>query len=249
MSQEVQSKRVALVTGASKNIGRAIALALADQGCDLVIHTGTDREGLEETRQQLAAKGRAALALLGDLTEIATASSLIEQVSAQYGKLDILVNNAALRPETPFADLSYKQWREVMALGLDAPFLLSQAALPLLLKSEQASIVNIGGLTAHTGAKHRAHVIAAKSGLVGLTKALAHELSPQGIMVNCIAPGLINTARQTGQSPHHHASRTTLVERRGEPEEVAQAVAYLCSKQARYITGQTIHINGGAYLA
>jgi 3-oxoacyl-[acyl-carrier protein] reductase len=249
MSQQRGNRCVALVTGASKNIGRAIALALAEQGCDLVIHTGSDREGLEATRQLLAAKGSNVLTLLGDLIETGTPSFLIEQISTQFGKLDILINNAALRPETPFAELSYSQWREVMALCLDAPFLLSQAALPLLLKSKQARIINIGGLTAYTGAKNRAHVIAAKSGLAGLTRALAHELSPQGIMVNCVAPGLINTARQEGHSPHHHASRTTLVERRGEPEEVAQAVAYLCSEQARYITGQTIHINGGAYLA
>lgn len=242
-----QKQRVALVTGASKNIGRAIAIALADQGCDVVIHAAQDEAGARATLLEVEKRGRQGLIVLGDLKDPAVPQKIIEQLKDRFSQLDILINNAALRPETPFAELRYEQWREVMALGLDAVFLMSQAALPLLLKSDQASIVNIGGLTAHTGAKHRAHVITAKAGVVGLTRALAHELSPEGVMVNCIAPGLINTRRET-DAPHHHASRTNLVNRRGEPEEVADAVAYLCGPAGRYITGQTIHINGGAYL-
>ncbi len=241
-------QRVALVTGASKNIGRAIAIALAEQGCDVAIHAARDEVGATHTLQEVEKRGQKGLVLLGDLTDPAMASQLVEQIGNHFQQLDILVNNAALRPETPFAELRYEQWREVMALCLDAVFLMSQAALPLLQQSEQAAIINIGGLTAHTGAKHRAHVIAAKAGVVGLTRALAHELSPDGIMVNCIAPGLINTRRDT-EAPNHHASRSNLVNRRGEPEEVAEAVAYLAGPGGRYITGQTIHVNGGAYLS
>lgn len=241
-------QRVALVTGASKNIGRAIAIALAEQGCDVAIHTARDEAGANFTLQEVEKRGQKGLVLLGDLTDPVTAPQLVDQISNRFQQLDILVNNAAIRPETPFAELRYEQWREVMALCLDAVFLMSQAALPLLLHSEQAAIINIGGLTAHTGAKHRAHVIAAKAGVVGLTRALAHELSPEGVMVNCIAPGLINTRRET-EAPNHHASRSNLANRRGEPEEVADAVAYLTGPGGRYITGQTLHVNGGAYLS
>jgi len=245
---ESEPARVALVSGASKNIGRAIALALARQGCHLAIHAAQDRKGAEETRKLVEAEGLEATIVLGDLTQAETAKQLVEQVRERFGCLDILVNNAAVRPETPFAELTYEEWRQVMAVCLDAAFLLSQAALPLLLESKQGSIVNIGGLTAHTGAMNRAHVISAKAGLLGLTKALAHELSPQGVTVNCVAPGLINTVRE-GSEPQHHDSRTNLVKRRGEPEEVAAAVAYLCGSSGRYITGQTIHVNGGAFLS
>lgn len=185
--------------------------------------------------------------LAGDLGNPETARRVVTEAADAFSRLDLVINNAAIRPEAPFGELSYDEWRRVMALALDAVFLVSQAALPHLLRSDNAAIVNIGGLTGHTGAAHRTHVITAKAGVVGLTKALAHELSPQGITVNVVSPGLIDTAR-AGEAPKHHGSRTNLVGRRGRPEEVAEAVAFLCSPAARYITGETLHVNGGAYL-
>ena len=130
--------------------------------------------------------------------------------------------------------------------SLEGPFLASQAALPALEKTK-GTIVNIGGLTAYTGATHRAHVVAAKAGLDGLTKALAVELAPKGITVNLVSPGMIDTARE-GAEPAHRKTRTTILGRRGKPEEVAAMVRYLAGPNGRYLTGQTIHVNGGVFL-
>jgi 3-oxoacyl-[acyl-carrier protein] reductase len=171
----------------------------------------------------------------------------MDAAQSAFGRLDILVNNAAVRNEAPFEELSYEAWREVLAVALDGPFLCTRAALPALMRSDQASVVNIGGLTAYTGAQHRAHVITAKAGLDGLTKALAHDLAPHGVTVNLVSPGLIATERK-GSDPHHHGTRSNLLGRRGTPEEVAAMVRHVCGPAARYLTGQTFHVNGGAYL-
>jgi 3-oxoacyl-[acyl-carrier protein] reductase len=246
MTQDLAG-RAALVTGASRNIGRAIAYALARRGADVAVHVAHDEAAGQETASLVREAGAEAVVLAGDLGEPGTAGRVVAGAADALGRLDIVVNNAAIRPEAAFAELSFEDWRRVMAVGLDAVFLVSQAALPHLLRSDNAAIVNIGGLTGHTGAPHRPHVIAAKAGVVGLSKALAHELSPQGITVNVVSPGLIETAR-AGAAPKHHGSRSNLVGRRGLPEEVAEAVAFLCSPAARYITGETLHVNGGAYL-
>jgi 3-oxoacyl-[acyl-carrier protein] reductase len=145
--------------------------------------------------------------------------------------------------------MDYAEWKNVLGICLDAAFLLTQSALEYLETSEQGAIINIGGLTAHTSAANRVHVITAKAGIVGFTKALAHELSPNGITVNCVSPGLIETIKAEGETvPHHHSTRTNILGRCGKPEEVAETVAFLAGPLARYITGQTIHVNGGAFL-
>lgn len=241
--------RVALVTGASRNIGRAIACALARDGADIAIHAARDRDAAEETARLVKNLGANAMVTLGDLADPATAGRVVEETVAKFGRLDILVNNASIRPESSFADMRYEDWRRVLGITLDAAFLLTQAALKFLEQSDQGTVINIGGLTAHTGAAHRAHVITAKAGLVGFTKALAHDLAPKKITVNCVSPGLIDTVRnKDGKAPHHHATTANLVGRRGRPEEVADTVAFLASRSARYITGETLHVNGGAYL-
>lgn len=243
----MQQGRVALVTGASRNIGRAIAEALADAGTDIIVHVGRDRAAGEETVAAVQAKGRGASLVEGDLADPAVPRRVVAEAAAFRGRLDILVNNAAVRPEAGLSDLVYADWRRVMAIALDAPFLLAQAAQPWLEASPMAAIVNIGGLTGHTGAAGRAHVVTAKAGLAGLTKALAHELSPAGITVNCVAPGLIETVRSEN-APAHHGLRRTLLGRSGRAEEVAAAVAWLCDPASRYVTGQVVHVNGGAFL-
>ncbi len=165
-------------------------------------------------------------------------------------RIDILVNNAGVRPESPLEDLSWEEWRSVQGVILDGAFLCSQAVLAHIEKNGQGAIINIGGLTAYTGAAHRAHVVSAKAGLDGLTKALAVELGPKGITVNLVSPGLIDTIRGESSTavPDHHKKHRTLLGRRGKPEEIASMVRYLAGPKARYLTGQTIHLNGGAFL-
>jgi 3-oxoacyl-[acyl-carrier protein] reductase len=241
----------AIVTGASRNIGRAIALALADAGASIAIVAKSDRTAAEAVAREVEAKGTRAIVLLGDVAKEEDASRLVEQTVEAFGGLNLLVNNAAIRREAPIEALSFGDWREVISVTLDGAFLMSRAAIPHLLASGHGGIVNIGGLTAYTGALHRAHVIAAKSGLDGLTKALAHELGPRGVTVNLVSPGMIDTSRahaSSGGEPAHHSVTRTLVGRRGTPEEVAAAVRYFAGPTARFVTGQALHVNGGAFL-
>jgi len=238
---------VALVTGSARNIGRAIALALADAGAAVMV---TARQALADA-QAVAAEiegggGRAA-AMTADIGDPDAAAALVAATVERLGRLDILVNNASVRRETAFASLEYREWREVMASTLDGAYLCSRAALPYLLASGRGAIVNIGGLSSHIGAPRRAHVVAAKAGLGGLTRALAHELAPHGVTVNCVAPGLIDTAR-SGPEPSHHKTLAPPVGRKGRPEDIAALVRFLCGPGARYITGQTIQANGGLFM-
>ncbi len=244
------SGKVALVTGAGRNIGRAIALALAEGGATVVVNARSSRAEIEAVAREIEQGGAAALACIADVTDPAAVERMAAATLERYGRLDILVNNAALRRESPLDELSLAEWREVMATILDGAFLCAKACAPHLRKSGAGRIVNIGGLSAHTGARHRAHVVAAKAGLAGLTRALAHELAADQVTVNCVSPGLIDTVRgaTSATSPDHHRTNRTLTGERGAPMDVAAAVRFLCSPQASYVTGQTIHVNGGAFL-
>jgi 3-oxoacyl-[acyl-carrier protein] reductase len=241
---------VAVVTGAAANIGRAIALDLARGGARVVVNARTSGPAAEATAAAIRDAGGEALVHLADVTDPAQAEDLMAAAAERFGAVDILVNNAAIRRETAFDALSYAEWREVLGVILDGAFLCAQAALPYLRGSRQAALVNIGGLSAHTGSPRRAHVVTAKAGLVGLTRGLAHDLAPDGITVNLVVPGLIDTVRGASATgtPAMHSQHKTLVGRRGRPEEVAAAVRFLCGPQARFMTGQTLHANGGAYL-
>jgi 3-oxoacyl-[acyl-carrier protein] reductase len=238
--------KVALVTGAARNIGRAIALDLADGGAAVAIVVRADLAGANAVVREVEARGGLATAIRADITDPAAVKRAVDATIERFNRLDILVNNAGIRPETPLEQLSLEEWRRVMAVTLEGPLLLVQAALTAL-ESAKGTIVNIGGMTAYTGAARRAHVVTAKAGLDGLTKALAAELAEREITVNLVAPGLIDTERD-GPEPQHRKSRTTLLGRRGRPEDVAAAVRYLAGPKARYLTGQTIHVNGGAFL-
>jgi 3-oxoacyl-[acyl-carrier protein] reductase len=241
------SGKVALVTGGSRNIGRAIAHALAAAGTHIAVVGRRDADAAHGVAVELRARGVEAESFLADVANEDDVRHAVTATVARFGRLDILVNNASVRTEMPFADLTLSAWREVIGVALDGAFLCSRTALPHLAASGAGTIVNIGGLTAYTGAKHRAHVVAAKAGLDGLTRALAVELAPLNITVNLVAPGLIDTAR-SGAAPDHHRHSGTLVGRRGTPEEVAAMVCYLAGPAARFITGQAFHVNGGAYL-
>jgi 3-oxoacyl-[acyl-carrier protein] reductase len=246
MSMRELEGKVALVTGGGRNIGRAIALDLADGGAAVVIVVRSDLDRANGVVGEIAAQGGSAFALRADVTEPAAVRLAVDAALERFGRLDILVNNAGSRPETPLERLSLEEWRGVLAVTLDGPLLLTQAALPALERAK-GTIVNIGGLSAYTGAAHRAHVVTAKAGLDGLTKALAVELAPRDITVNLVAPGLIATER-TGPEPEHRKTRASLLGHRGRPEDVAGVVRYLAGPRGRFLTGQTLHVNGGAFL-
>jgi 3-oxoacyl-[acyl-carrier protein] reductase len=240
--------RVAIVTGSGRNIGRAIALSLAEAGAAVVVNGRRSTVDAEAVADEIRKTGGRATAKIADVSDPDGAAALVESAIASFGRLDFLVNNAAVRRETALADLDYREWREIVGIILDGAFLCSRAALPhLIAAGGGAAIVNIGGLAAHTGASNRAHVIAAKAGVSGLTRALAHDLAPYAITVNCVAPGLIDTVRE--KLPSHHASHKPLTGRLGSPGEIAALVRFLCGPDGRYITGQTIHANGGVFMA
>jgi 3-oxoacyl-[acyl-carrier protein] reductase len=240
--------RVAVVTGSARNIGRAIALALARSGAAVAVSARQAAAEAEAVAAEIRDAGGRAMVALADVKRPESAAALVTAAIDAFGRLDILVNNASVRREIDFAQLDYAEWREILGTTLDGAYLCSHAALPHLVASGRGAIVNIGGLSAHTGASRRAHIIAAKAGLVGLTRALAHDLAPHNITVNCVAPGVIDTARGGTGDPAHHAVHKPLVGRRGTPEEIAALVAFLCGPDARYITGQTIHANGGIFM-
>jgi 3-oxoacyl-[acyl-carrier protein] reductase len=242
---------VAIVTGSARNIGRAIAVTLARAGAALVVNARTSQTDAEAVADEIRAHGGRAVVAIEDVTDPAAAVRLVAAAIEAFGRLDILVNNASIRRETDFAQLQYAEWREILSATLDSAYLCSHAALPHLIASGRGAIVNIGGLSAHTGSARRAHVVAAKAGLAGLTRALAHDLAPHSITVNCVSPGLIDTARHAGSTagaPAHHGVHAPLTGRRGTPAEIAALVAFLCGPDARYITGQTIHANGGTFM-
>ena len=249
MTQELTGK-VAIVTGAGRNIGRAIALTLAESGASVVVNARSNRAEADAVAREIGAAGGKALVHIGDVADAAATQAMADAAARQFGRIDILVNNAALRREKSFAEMSYAEWREIMEVTLDGTFHCVKACLPALRQSGSGAIVNIGGLSAHTGARNRAHVVTAKAGIVGLTRALAHDLADDGITVNCVVPGLIGTPRPKDQpEPAHHLTHGTITGERGRPEDVAAAVLFLCGPGARYINGQAIHSNGGAYLS
>jgi 3-oxoacyl-[acyl-carrier protein] reductase len=249
MTEKELTGKIAVVTGAGRNIGRAIALALADGGASVVVNARSNRLEADGVAREIELAGGKALVHVGDVADAAAVQAMADAALTRFGRLDILVNNAALRREKSFAEMDYAEWREILDVTLDGAFHCTKACLPALRKSGAGAIVNIGGLSAHTGAANRAHVVTAKAAIVGFTRALAHDLAPDGITVNCVVPGLISTTRPKDKTePAHHSTHQTITGERGRPEDVAAAVRFLCSPGARYISGQAIHANGGAYL-
>jgi 3-oxoacyl-[acyl-carrier protein] reductase len=250
MPHQKSTARVALVTGGGRNIGRAICLALASDGVAVVVNVRSSEKEAQAVVDEIKGAGGSAIVCLADITDRKAVDAMMQKVQGAYGRLDILVNNAAIRHEATFEQTSYAAWRNALDVCLDGAFHCTQSALPLLKQSDAGCVISIGGLTAHTGAGHRVQVVTAKAGLVGFTRALANDLAEFGITANCISPGLIETRRGASNvhSPHHHADRKNLLGRRGQPEEIAEAVRWLSGPGGRYITGQVMHVNGGAYL-
>lgn len=234
---------VALVTGAARNIGRATALALASEGADVAITALTHGEEAEAVAGEIRALGRRAMVCMVDTSDESAVTGMASSIAAEMGKLDILVLNAAVRPGASLLELTYEEWRRVLAINLDSAFLCSRAFLPGMLDQGWGRIITFGGAHAmQKGAAGRSHVGASKGGLLGFTRCLAAELGTTGVTVNMVSPGSTDTVRDR---PLRMEGEFIPAGRRGTPEEVASACVYLASPRASYVTGQVLSVNGG----
>ena len=240
--------KVAIVTGAGRNIGRAIALHLAAGGAAVVVNARSNQAEADAVVAEIKAAGGKAIAVLADVADPAAVEALAQAALKTFGRIDILVNNASLRREKPIDEMSYAEWREIMDATLDSAFHGVHACLPAM-KKNGGTIINIGGMSAHIGSKGRAHVMTAKAGIVGFSRALAHDLGVYHITANCVVPGAIHTTRpRTSLNPAHHLTHGTITGEPGKPHDVAAMVRLLAGPGGRNVTGQTIHVNGGAFL-
>jgi 3-oxoacyl-[acyl-carrier protein] reductase len=242
-TQELAGK-VALITGAAKNIGRSVALELANAGAAIAVNTRASREEGERVVQEIRnADGQAEL-YIADIADATAVKSMVANALSRFGRIDFLVLNASVRTERAFLDLTYEEWRTPLSITLDGAFFLAQACIPSMLQNGGGSIVTLGGMQSLSGARKRIHGSVAKHGLVGFTRGLAREFAETGIRANCIAPGLMDTTRAAGRVARP-ADELIPMKRKGAPEEIATTVRFLCGPGASYITGQTIHVNGG----
>ena len=241
--------KVAVVTGAGRNIGRAIARQLAAAGASVVVNVRSNQREADAVVAEIEAAGGKAMAVLADVADPAAVEAMAQAAIKRFGRIDILINNASLRCEQPIDKMTYADWREVMSATLDSAFHGVHACLPAIKKAGGGTIINVGGMSAHRGAKDRAHVMTAKMALVGFSRALAHDLAADRITANCVVPGAIETTRPgSSPNPAHHLTHGTITGERGKPDDVAAMIRFLCGPGGRYVTGQTIHVSGGAYL-
>jgi 3-oxoacyl-[acyl-carrier protein] reductase len=240
--------QVALVTGGAKNIGRAISLALAAAGAAVAVNTLRSREEAEAVVEEIRAAGGNAQTFVADIADAEAVRRMGEAVMQRFGRIDILVLNASQRREMLFKDMSFEEWRNTMSITLDGSFHCIKACLPAMLANGGGNIVTLGGDAVLMGGNRKAHNTTAKNGLVGLTRALAKELAEDGIRVNCVSPGSINTERPAHRSAPADPKGRIPLGRMGESEEIAAAVRFLCGPGGGYITGQTLHVSGGAFM-
>jgi 3-oxoacyl-[acyl-carrier protein] reductase len=249
MNDKELAGKVAIVTGAGRNIGRAIARHLAAAGAAVVVNVRTNKAEADAVVKEIEAGGGKAIAVVADVADPAAVEAIAQAALKAFGRIDILVNNASLRREKPIDQMSYTDWREVMGATLDSAFHGVHACLPALKKAGGGTIINVGGLSAHIGSKNRTHVMTAKAALVGFSRALAHDLAADKITANCVVPGAIDTTRPgSSPNPAHHLTHGTITGERGKPDDVAAMVRFLAGPGGRFVTGQTIHVNGGAFL-
>jgi 3-oxoacyl-[acyl-carrier protein] reductase len=239
----------AVVTGASRGLGRATAIKLAQCGCDVIANYEKNEEGAREVLEQIRELGREVHAVQADVADEKAVSELYNEAMDAFGKIDILVNNAGIHQHLKSWELSKDDWERVIAVNLTGAFLCSKAFEVQMKERHSGKIVNISSVIGYMGTDHEVHYAASKSGLLGLTKSLALELAPYNINVNAVAPGYIKTDMTKFNSPEEEAKylATIPLGMLGEPEDIANTVAFLCSEEASYITGEVIHVNGGLY--
>lgn len=239
--------RVALITGSGRNIGRATALRLAAEGANIVVNARSNRDEAEATAAAVAELRVQSLPILADVSQKDQVDAMLDAAMSAFGHIDILVNNAAIRPHKPFTELTVADWEQVRGVVLDGAFYTTHGVIPQMVANGFGRIVFFTGDGAFRGTPLRAHVSAAKMGIVGMARSLASEFAPHNIRVNVVSPGSIDTTRANpewyaGRVPDHTGIP---LGRQGAPDEIAATVAFLCTDDAGFITGQTIHANGG----
>ena len=242
------TNQVALVTGASRGIGQAIAQELSSCGAT-VIGTATTEAGAQAIAARLKPHGGSAKVL--NVTDDAACESIMDSIVKEFGRIDILVNNAGITKDNLAMRMKGDEWSDVISTNLSSVFKLSQAVMRPMMKARSGRIINITSIVGHMGNAGQANYAAAKAGVAGMTRALAREIGSRNITVNCVAPGFIDTdmTRALSEEQQNSLKANIPLARLGTPEDVAQAVAFLASPAAAYITGTTLHVNGGLYLA
>jgi NAD(P)-dependent dehydrogenase (short-subunit alcohol dehydrogenase family) len=240
--------KVALVTGSGRNIGRATILKMASEGANVVVNARSNQAEADAVAEEARAMGVKAMAILADVSSKEQVDSMVSMAMAEFGKIDILVNNAAIRPHKPFLEVTLEDWEYVRGVVLDGAFYMTSAIMPSMVKNEYGRIIFFTGDGAFQGPAERAHVSAAKMGLVGMCRSLATEFAPKNIRVNVVSPGSIDTSREHPEwypdARPPDASHIPM-QRQGKVDEIASTVMFLISDEGGFITGQSIHANGG----
>ncbi len=246
------SGRSAIVTGSGRNIGRAVALTLAAQGAAVIVNGHRDRAAVDAVVDEISAAGGRAHGVMADVSSPQEVERLVREAIERFGSADIVVSNVALRRMQPFLEISVEDWRQVLGTNLDPAFFLARSAIPHMRSRRWGRIVFVSGFDAFWGhVTQRAHSVAAKAGLHGLAKALAREFGADGITVNTLAPGAIDTERDWSQYKHQpkaEIEREIPLGRFGDVQEVAAACLFLASDAGGFVSGQALHVNGGHYM-
>lgn len=242
--------KVALVTGASRGIGREIALELAREGADVVVNYAGSEAKAKEVVQEIIAMGRKSFSIQANISSSEDVQKMVDETIQQFGKLDILVNNAGITRDQLLMRMKESDWDDVMNTNLKGVFLCTKAVTRQMMKQRSGRIINISSIVGFSGNAGQANYVAAKSGVIGLTKTAARELAARGITVNAVAPGYIATdmTEQLPEEVKAEMLKQIPLARIGEPKEIAKVVSFLASDDSSYITGQTIHVNGGMYM-
>jgi len=246
MAEQELKGRVAVITGAGRSIGKAMALELASAGCAVVVNVRSNKTEAEAVVAEIQKAGGKAIAALADVIDAPAVERMAAAALKQFGRIDYLINNAALRQEKHIEHMTYEDWRHIIGVVLDGAFHCVKACLEPIKASGAGSIINVGGLTGAMGAPDRAHVVTAKAGLAGFTRALAMELAPHKVTVNTLVPAMLAKPDKPNEIPAHPIYRP-LVGRAAWPSDFAPAARFLVGPGARYITGQTINVNGGTF--
>jgi 3-oxoacyl-[acyl-carrier protein] reductase len=241
--------KVALVTGAAQGIGRDIALALATDGADIAI-CDVNLEAAQKTAAEIEAKGKKSLALKANVAASADVTAMMEQIVEKFSRVDILVNNAGITRDGLILRMKDEDWDLVLSINLKGAFLCTKAALKYMTKQRSGTIINIASIVGAMGNAGQANYVASKAGLIGLTKTIAREYANRNITANAVAPGFIETAmtKALSENVRQELAKQIPMGKLGTPEDVANAVRFLASPWASYITGQVVHVNGGMYM-